>query len=69
MPRLGQARGPGAVATWSITSMSNIKDPCTKLIGGEGGPGGGSGAENGSLGNYPIFIISQNQNTLNISSF
>jgi len=31
--------------------------------------GGGGGAENGSRGNYPIFIISQNQNTLNISSF
>ena len=37
--RLGQARGPSVAATWSSILMSNIYDPCTKLIGG-GGAGG-----------------------------
>ena len=53
--RLGQARGPSAAATWTIISMSNIQDPCTKLI------GGGGGAKNHSLGNYrlmkSIFVL------------
>ena len=31
MVRLGKARGPSAVATWSTISMSYI---CTNLIGG-----------------------------------
>ena len=47
--RLRQARGPSDAATWSILSMSNILDPCTKLI--EGG-GAWGGSKNHSLGNY-----------------